>query len=50
MVVAFPAGMASLVQLGHQAVTDVTGVMAVTELKVTRDCRGRLDPEDLLVT
>ena len=50
MAVAFPACTASLVRLGHQAVMDVTGVMAVTELKVTRDYRGRLDPRVLLVT
>ena len=50
MVVAFPACTASLVQLGHQAVMDVTSVMGVMELKVTKDCRGRLDPRDLLVT
>ena len=49
MVVAFLACTASLVQLGYRAVMDVTDVMGVTELKVTRDCRGRLDPRDLLV-
>ena len=46
---AFPACTASMVLLGHQAGTDVTGVMAVMELKVIKDCRGRLDLRDLLV-
>ena len=40
--VAFPG----LGFLGHQAATDV---MAVMELKGTRDYRGRLDLRDLLV-
>ena len=44
--VAFPAYTASMVLLGHQAATDV---MAVMELKGTRDYRGRLDLRDLLV-
>ena len=45
-----PAGM---VLQGHQATTDVTEVMALMGLKVikvTEDCRGRLDLRDLLVT
>ena len=46
VVVAFPACLASMVLLGHQAATDV---MAVMELKVIKDCRGRLDLRDLLV-
>ena len=49
MDVAFPACTETLVHLGHQAVTDVTGVTVVTESKVTRDGRERLDPRDLLV-
>ena len=49
VVVAFPAFPASMVLLGHQAATDVTDVMAVMELKVIKDCRGRLDLRDLLV-
>ena len=49
VVVAFPACMASMVLLGYQAATDVTDVMAVRELKVIKDCRGRLDLRDLLV-
>ena len=39
--------MASLVRLGHQAVTDV---MAVTEPKVIREAQGRLDSRGLLVS
>ena len=49
VVAASPAYPASMVLLGHQAVTDVTDVMAVMELKVIKDCRGRLDLRDLLV-
>ena len=49
VVVAFPASPASMVLLGHQATTDVMDVMAVMELKVIKDCRGRLDLRDLLV-
>ena len=49
VVVAFPARTASMVLLGYQAATDVTDVMAVRELKVIKDCRGRLDLRDLLV-
>ena len=45
-VVAFPVYPASMVLLGHQAATDV---MAVMELKVIKDCRGRLGLRDLLV-
>ena len=48
-VLARPAGM---VLQGHQATTDVTEVMAMMGLKVikvTEDCRGRLDLMDLLV-
>ena len=47
--VAFLACTASLVQLGHQAVMDVTDVMGVKELKMTGAGRERLDPRDLLV-
>ena len=47
--VAFPVYPASMVLLGHQAATDVTDVMAVMELKVIKDYRGRLDLRDLLV-
>ena len=46
---AFPAFPASMVLLVYQAATDVTDVMAVMELKVIKDCRGRLDLRDLLV-
>ena len=49
VVVAFLAYPASMVLLGHQAVTDAMDVMAVMELKVIKDCRGRLDLRDLLV-
>ena len=49
VVVAFLARTASMVLLGHQGATDVTDVMAVMELKVIKDCRGRLDLRDLLV-
>ena len=49
VVVAFPGCLASMVLLGHLAATDVTDVMAVRELKVIKDCRGRLDHRDLLV-
>ena len=49
VVVAFPARKASMVLLGYQAATDVTDVMAVRELKVIKDCRGRLGLRDLLV-
>ena len=49
VVVAFPGCPASMVLLGHQAATDVMDVMAVMELKVIKDCRGRLDLRDLLV-
>ena len=42
----FPACTASMVFLGHQA---ATGVMAVMELKVIKDRRGRLDLRGLLV-
>ena len=48
-VVAFPGYPASMVLLGHKAAMDVTDVMAVMELKVIKDCRGRLDLRDLLV-
>ena len=44
--VAFPACTASMVLLVYQAAMDVTDVM---ELKVIKDCRGRLDLRDLLV-
>ena len=49
VVVAFLARTASMVLLGHQGATDVTGVMAVMELKVIKDCRERLDLRDLQV-
>ena len=49
MAVEFPACTANLVQLGYQAVMGVTDEMDAAELKVPRDCRGRLDPRDLLV-
>ena len=44
--VAFPACTASMVLLVCQAAMDVTDVM---ELKVIKDCRGRLDLRNLLV-
>ena len=46
MFAVFPAYLASMVPMEHPVVTDVTDVM---ELKVIRDCRGRLDLRDLVV-